>query len=200
MKINTVAIEKMKNKGFVEVNQKSVNNFKRLLAYFIDWYIASIVAGLPVILVYSIFFQDLKISQNIMLLPMPYSIILGVVAILFYAAYFVWIPLYVYPGQTPAKKLLNIKIVKKDGSDVDAKSLIKRELLGVMIIEGYIAASSSYFHQIINIIVGTNLNDYFIYVFGAITALSIIWAGISPQRRMIHDYIGGTMVIDLKES
>lgn len=195
-KINYAALNQAK---LVEMNDSTVNNFKRLFAYVIDWYAASMLAGIPVVLTYSIFFKDLEITQNIMKLPQPYGVISGILAILIYLAYFVLVPLKIYPGQTFAKKMMDIKVVKEDGSDVDFMTLLKREAIGVMIVEGYIAASSSYLHQIINIFVGTDLNQYFVYVFGIITALSVLWACASPKRKMFHDYIANTRLIIYKE-
>ena len=195
MKKPTINYAALNNTKIVASSPTTVNNFKRLVAYIIDWYAASMLAGIPVVLIYSIFFKDLEITQNITLLPMPYSILSGLIAIGVYLAYFIIIPLKVYPGQTLAKKIMNIKVVKNDDSDVDLITLIKREVLGVMIVEGYIAASSSYFHQIINILIGQDLNQVYTYLFGIITALSILWACASPQRKMFHDYIAKTKLV-----
>lgn len=195
MKKLTINHAALNNTKVFTSNPTTVNNFKRLIAYIIDWYAASMLAGIPVVLIYSIFFKDLEITQNVTLLPMPYNILAGVIAICIYLAYFIIVPLKVYPGQTFAKKIMNIKVVKNDDSDVDFITLLKRELVGVMIIEGYIAASSSYFHQIINIIVGQNLNEVYVYLFGIITGLSILWACASPQRKMFHDYIAQTKLV-----
>lgn len=189
----------LNNTKVVESSPTTVNNFKRLLAYVIDWYAASMLAGIPVVLIYSIFFKDLEITQNITLLPMPYSILAGLLAIVIYLAYFILVPLKIYPGQTFAKKIMNIKVVKDDDNEVDFLTLVKREVIGVMIVEGYIAASSSYFHQIINIMIGKDLNNVYVYLFGIITAISILWACASPQRKMFHDYIASTKLVVTKD-
>lgn len=199
MKKPTINYAALNNTKIIESNPATVNNFKRLFAYVIDWYAASMLAGIPVVLIYSIFFQDLEITQNITLLPMPYSILAGILAIIIYLAYFIIVPLKIYPGQTFAKKIMNIKVVKSDDSDVDFMSLFKREVIGVMIVEGYIAASSSYFHQIINILIGQDLNHIYIYLFGIMTAISMLWACASPQRKMFHDYIGKTKLVITSE-
>lgn len=199
MKKPTINYAALNNTKIIESNPTTVNNFKRLFAYVIDWYAASMLAGIPVVLIYSIFFEDLEITQNITLLPMPYSILAGILAIIIYLAYFIIVPLKVYKGQTFAKKIMNIKVVKSDDSDVDFITLFKREVIGVMIVEGYIAASSSYFHQIINIFIGKDLNNVYVYLFGIITAISMLWACASPQRKMFHDYIGGTKLVITSE-
>lgn len=195
MKKPTINYAALNNTRIIESNPTTVNNFKRLFAYVIDWYAASMLAGIPVVFIYSIFFQDLEITQNITLLPMPYSILAGILAITVYLAYFIIVPLKIYPGQTFAKKIMNIKVVKNDNSDVDLITLLKREVIGVMIVEGYIAASSSYFHQIINILIGRDFNNIYVYLFGIITAVSMLWACASPQRKMFHDYIAKTKLV-----
>lgn len=195
MKKPTINYAALNNTRIIESNPTTVNNFKRLFAYVIDWYAASMLAGIPVVFIYSIFFQDLEITQNITLLPMPYSILAGILAITVYLAYFIIVPLKIYPGQTFAKKIMNIKVVKNDDNDVDLKTLLKREVIGVMIVEGYIAASSSYFHQIINILIGRDFNNIYVYLFGIITAVSMLWACASPQRKMFHDYIAKTKLV-----
>lgn len=184
----------------VESKQTTVNNFKRLLAYVIDWYVASMLAGIPIVLTYSIFFKNLTITQELSQLPVPYCYIVGVIAILVYLAYFIVIPMKMYRGQTFGKRIMDIKIVKDDGSNVDWMTLFKREVIGVMLVEGYIAASSSFLHQMICLFVGHDLNQFFVYGYGIITVLSIVCACASPKRKMFHDMIAKTQLVIYKES
>ena len=69
---------------------------------------------------------------------------------------------------------MKLKVVKDDGNDVDFKSILLREGLGVMIIEGYLANSSSYLRQFIQIFTDSNIMDISIYLFGIISAVSIL--------------------------
>ena len=59
-----------------------------------------------------------------------------------------------------------------------------REGLGIMIVEGYIANNSSYLRQLIQIVTGIPIMDMAVYVFGIISAVSILMGMASPSRKM----------------
>lgn len=176
--------------------EKSAGNFKRFFAYAIDWYITSLLVMAPVALLYSMQTGEKTMTIDIGLLKMPYSIIaffIGLVLCLFY--------LIISPaktGQTVGKRFLSIKIVKMDGQDVDLKTMIIREGIGVLLIEGVMFTISNYFHQLLLMGFGWPYSNYIAYVFLAILIVSIVLAIIKPEKRMIHDYIAGTKVIKLK--
>ena len=92
-----------------------------------------------------------------------------------------------------------LRSVQSDGNDVDFKSILLREGLGVMIIEGYLANSSSYLRQIIQLFTDVNIMDISVYLFGIISAISILMGVASPSRKMIHDHIAKTHIISTKE-
>lgn len=127
------------------------------------------------------------------------AILAGILGIVFYIGYFVVLELFVYKGQTFGKRIMKLKVVKQDGSNVDFWTIIKREAIGVMLIEGYIANSSSYLRQIISIATGVNIMDMAVYLFGIISAISILMGMASTSRKMIHDHIAGTYEISNKE-
>ena len=105
----------------------------------------------------------------------------------------------VYKGQTFGKRIMKIKVVKNDGSDVDFWTIIKREAIGVMLIEGYIANSSIYLRQVISIATGVNIMEMATYLFGIISVISILFGLASTSRKMIHDYVAVTCEISNKE-
>ena len=92
---------------------------------------------------------------------------------------------------------MKLKVVKNDESDVDFKTILMREGLGIMIVEGYIANSSSYLRQLIQIVTGIPIMDMAVYVFGIIRAVSILMGMASPSRKMIHDRIANTHIISV---
>ena len=169
----------------VKLKESSVNSFYRGVAYLIDWYVATMFAGIPIVLIGSI------------VIPAPYNILLALLAIVFYLGYFVILELYVYKGQTFGKRIMKLKVVKDDESDVDFKTILMREGLGIMIVEGYIANSSSYLRQLIQIVTGIPIMDMAVYVFGIISAVSILMGMASPSRKMIHDRIANTHIMSV---
>ena len=123
----------------VKLKKSSVNSFYRGVAYLIDWYVATMFAGIPIVLIGSIVNHTTSVSQDLSKIPAPYNILVALLAIVFYLGYFVILELYVYKGQTFGKRIMKLKVVKNDESDVDFKTILMREGLGIMIVEGYIA-------------------------------------------------------------
>ncbi|TVT28950.1 RDD family protein [Salinicoccus cyprini] len=80
--------------------------------------------------------------------------------------YFVLFPTFVY-GYTVAKRLLNIRIVKKDGTDVNLSTMVLREVLGGII---------------------------YAVTFGLALIVSAFMVGLRKDKRAIHDLIAGTYV------
>lgn len=186
-------------KAGMQIKETSVNNFSRVVAYLIDWYIASMIAGIPVTLIATSINHETTITQDLSKLPTEWAVISGILAIIFYLAYYFVIELKVYKGQTFGKRIMKLKVVKDDGSDIDFKTILMREGLGIMIIEGYLANSSSYLRQIIQLFVSFNIMDMSVYLFGIISAISILMGMASPSRKMLHDRIAKTKIISTKE-
>lgn len=183
----------------IKLGEGKINNFSRIVAYFIDWYIASMIAGIPIVLITSFVKHTTDISQDLSKLPKNIALLAGTLAIIFYIGYYVVLELFVYKGQTFGKRIMKLKVVKEDGSDIDFWTIIKREAIGAMLIEGYIANSSSYLRQIISIGTGIDIMDIAVYLFGIISAVSILMGMASTRRRMLHDHIAGTCEISNKE-
>ena len=168
----------------VKLKKSSVNSFYRGVAYLIDWYVATMFAGIPIVLIGSIVNHTTSVSQDLSKIPAPYNILVALLAIVFYLGYFVI-------------RIMKLKVVKNDESDVDFKTILMREGLGIMIVEGYIANSSSYLRQLIQIVTGIPIMDMAVYVFGIISAVSILMGMASPSRKMIHDRIANTHIISV---
>ncbi|GAB3064131.1 RDD family protein [Salinicoccus sesuvii] len=80
--------------------------------------------------------------------------------------YYVLLPAFVY-GYTVAKRLLNIRIVKMDGSDVGLGTMVLREVLTGLI---------------------------YGLTFGIAIIISMFMIGLRKDKRAIHDLIAGTYV------
>ena len=190
---------KAEQKAGIKVKETKVNNFSRVFAYLIDWYVASMFAGIPITLIASSINHTKLVTTELAKIRAPWGLIAGILAIVFYLGYYVILELKVYKGQTFGKRLMKLKVVQDDGSDVTFKSIMLREGLGVMIVEGYIAQSSSYLHQILQLFVKINIMDYMVYVFGIISVVSILLGMTSYSRKMIHDRIAKTKIISVTE-
>ena len=184
----------------VQLKKVNVNNFSRIVAYIIDWYVATMVSSIPIVIITSIVNHTTVITQELNKLPLMWGVITGILAIIFYLGYYFVLELKVYKGQTFGKRIMKLKVVKNDESDVDFKTILMREGLGIMIVEGYIANSSSYLRQLIQIVTGIPIMDMAVYVFGIISAVSILMGMASPSRKMLHDRIANTHIISVADT
>lgn len=175
---------------------ESAGNFKRLVAYVIDWYVTSLFVMAPVALLYSIETGKKSLAIDISLLSLPYACVSFVIGLVLSIYYLVYSPLKT--GQTLGKRAMSIKIVKMNGNDIDLKTMVIRQIVGIVLIEGVMFTVSTYFHEIVAMLIRIPYSNYIAYVFTAVLVVSIIIAIIKPEKRMIHDYLAGTKVIALK--
>lgn len=191
--------QKKKRLSRQEIKKKyyeSAGNIKRLVAYAIDWYITSLLVMAPVALLYSMETGKKAVVIDIGLLSVPYAYIAFIIGLILSSYYLIYTPLKT--GQTVGKRLLSIKVVKMDGNDIDFKTMFIREMIGVVLIEGVMFTISTYFHEILAMLVNMTYSNYIAYGFAAVLFVSIILAIIKPEKRMLHDYLAGTKVIALK--
>lgn len=172
-------------------------NLRRLFAMMIDWYLASTIAGIPVLFIYSIESGKAEIAQSLASMSLKWGLIAGLLAVIFGLMYYIALPIYWRKGQTIGKRLLGIKVINIDGSDVNIKNLCSREILGVMLVEGGIVCTSEYFRQIISLLTGSSLYSILTILASFLTIVSIVIMFRSKDSRMIHDFIGNTRVIEL---
>ena len=166
---------------------------RRFFAYLIDWYVGALCSAVPISLVAAKLTGDIT-NQYLVDFPSPYGLIAGAGALLCAFLYYIAIPLLVWPGQTPGKRLCGIRIELADGGPVDFPHLALRQIVGVVILEGVIANASGIWHQMATIVTGINIVHPLMYVGFAITAVSCGMILIRKDHRCLHDFIGGTRV------
>lgn len=175
---------------------EKVGNIRRIFAYLIDFYTASVCSCIPLVYIISIVKNETDFTSDLSTLPVQYAYLAGGLAIAMYLIYYVLVPLKT-KGQTLGKRLMGFRIVQMNDENVTFWNLIRREVLGVMLVEGYIAASSTYLQQLLQISFHISLGNIYFYVFGTITVLSILSSFMTPQRRMLHDFISGCKVVPI---
>ena len=166
---------------------------RRFFAYLIDWYVGALCTAIPISFAAYQTSGDIT-NQYLTDLPAPIGIITGAVALLFAFAYYILIPMFVWRGQTPGKRLCGVMIVERDGSPVTLRDLALRQIIGVTIIEGVIANASAIWHQMLSIATGINFVHPLMYVGFAFTLVSCIMILVRKDHRCIHDFIAGTKV------
>lgn len=166
---------------------------RRFFAYLIDWYVGALCSAVPISIVSAQITGDIT-NQYLVDFPVPWGYIAGAGALLFAAFYYIAVPLVIWPGQTPGKRLCGIQITLADGSPVDLPHLALRQIVGITVIEGVIANASGIWHQMLTIATGINFVHPLMYVGFAITLVSCAMILIRKDHRCLHDFIGGTKV------
>lgn len=166
---------------------------RRFFAYLIDWYLGALATAVPISIAASALTGDIT-NQQLVDFPMPYGILAGAAALLAACAYYIVIPLALWQGQTPGKRICRIRIEMADGSPVDLPHLALRQIVGVFLLSGVIANASAIWHQMLTIATQVNFVHPLMYAGFAVTAVSCLMILFRGDHRCLHDFIGGTKV------
>lgn len=174
-------------------NEKTtVDTTNRVFAYIIDWVLGTFMTAFPTVFMYMSLTKSTEVNQNLLSFPSYYGFIAGGLSLLFALIYYVYVPVKVHKGQTYGKKFLDIKVVKCDGSDVDFKTMLKREVLGRFLLEASLVSIGGYLFQMITLAAQIDLVFPLTCVSAILCVLSLLIALKSDSKRMVHDYVGAT--------
>lgn len=183
-----------------ERKRNASGRFNRFGAFFLDFNVERIATSIIVLIIWLIVFGNLGTfgtSINIEGLPTNIQYITLVVLFLFTLFYNIILPMYIYEGQTLGKKVIGIKIVKANGEKATLVNYILRAF-SLLILEGnsYVVTFSGilFFFLNMHFTQAKQVNDILFGVY----ALSAVIAFFHKDRRAIHDFIGGTKVINIK--
>lgn len=167
---------------------------RRCASYFIDWYVGALCAALPISIVSQKLYGTMS-KQNLLEIAEPYGLIAGIIGIIFALIYYIYVPTYVYQGQTFGKHLCHIKMIQEDGSEVTLKSMILRQGLGIIVLEGILASASTLWHQIFTLLTGINIVNIMMYAGFVVGGISVLLLVFTKDHRALHDRIGKTIVV-----
>lgn len=170
----------------------------RVFAYVIDWVVGTFVAAFPTVFMYMSITKTSELNQNILIFPDQLGYIAGALSILFSLIYFVYLPLK-WKGQTVGKRFMDLKIVKTDGSDVTLKTMLLREGLGRLLLEGCMVAGGKYVYQLLTLVTQVDLVIPLTFISAAICVFSLLIALRCESRRTLHDYLAKTKVIAIEK-
>lgn len=181
-----------------EMKGKGVSPLRRLAAYAVDWYLATMVCGAPLLLVNSMRTGIAALDTS--LPPDGAGWLWGAVAILLGVLYYWLVPL-LWNGQTPGKRLLRLQIVRADnGESASAGKLFMRQVAGLLLLEGAVAFPSQLLRELLARAAGEGAADAVCIGMVAITIVSVMLGVYTPGRRMLHDRISGTCEVLLPET
>ena len=184
---------------WVDRSKSRVNFAKRFIAYLIDWFLGGVIGGFPAVCIYAMVTDSSDMLGSLYDIPAKgyseyWSYLMGSLSLIVAFIYFVVIPLKKYPGQTIGKKIMNIKIMRIDGKQLDLKTLFIRQVLGLMILEGTAVAVSTYLLQMLTLLTKTYVENYTMFVIYALTIASTSLVFLTPSSRSLHDYMAKTRV------
>ena len=167
-------------------------SLRRLAAYAVDWYLYSAVLiafhafilkykGMKPVYYMTLEQHSIKEAVGIMILMLVLHCLLFVILV------------KVMDGQTVGKKLFHLRIVSEDGTPVKIRQLFGREIFGIFLLEGWFSPTSSYFRTLLALCFGDIIVINRIWI--VVAAASVLAMRCNKNRRMLHDYVGGTKVV-----
>jgi len=180
-----------------ELKRNTSGRFNRFGAYFIDLNIQNVILALVVLLMYVLAYQNRGSYVNLVninALPSSWQVPTYILSYLIIFSYNVFIPYFLYEGQTFGKKLIGIKIVKSNGEKASLKDYILRYFATLPETTSHYTVNGLIFAAFMTNPTATMLNNIGL----SISALSILIAMIQRERRSIHDFLSNTKVISVK--
>jgi uncharacterized RDD family membrane protein YckC len=167
------------------------------LAYVVDWYIVSLISTFPVYLLRYLHLGTWSLVNQTGDLPDGYIIAAVICAVVITLLYFVVLPLKPTgkreAGQTLGKRLFKIKTVRLDGTDIQLKESLKRNLY-ILILEGSLFPSILYIREAIDNMTAIDGTAFF-NAYTAIALISISICFFNKQRRAGHDLFSKTKIV-----
>lgn len=169
---------------------------KRAFAYGIDWYLGSVLASIPLILTYYMMHNNAKnIPNQLSLFHGPLVIAVALLCFTVTFLYYVMIPVH-YHGATLGKRIVHLKIVNDDYTEISLKKLIIRQVVLMMLVEGSVYATTATFHQLLRIYFDTSLINIYTTAGLIITVASVVLMLITKSHQSLHDLLCHTLVVD----
>ena len=168
---------------------------RRFVAYFIDWYLALILMN--AVLLCAAFSLTGKVYAGALPLtffPDNMQLILLMSLLLIEVALYVLIPRCLWRGQTLGKRLMRIRVVVKDGSDVGAVRLLFRDLVCIAIVEGCFSPISNFIRNYLMLFLDEGAIQLTVWFSWAAGFMSILIMIFNARRMMLHDVLAGTVV------
>lgn len=191
-----------RNFSFLDQQKTEVSSAKRFCAYLIDWFLSSLAALLPICLLWTASGQPTETMTQATVFALAEqtsdqaALMAGCIGLVLSLAYMVLIPWKITPGQTPGKRIMNLRIVSKDGSPLTLTQLCLRQIIGLICLEGLLYTGSSLAQDLLSLSTGLNFTGILMYVSVIGTAISFLIAMAAGSRRMLHDYLSRTTITE----
>lgn len=190
------------NKNSLKHEKISDTSSSRVIAFIIDWILGGICAGIPSVIIYLILTGKSKPLTSMYQfgatgLSSGGTILISIICILFGCFYYVVVPWKIYPGQTVGKKLTKLKIISTNNKNLTLNTLVLRQFIFLVLIEGAATPVSTYVKVIITSVTRFYVDSYLGLVWDAITLISVFILFWGKRRLSLHDWFTNTMVIKI---
>lgn len=168
---------------------------RRLIAYFIDWYIALIIMNTMLIaaaylLTGRMFVGSLALTYFDADVQLPLLLMLVAVEVILYSI----VPRFVWRGQTIGKHLLRVRMATVSGEAPGLFRLMLRDLIAITVVEGCFSPLSNYVRNYLMLFLERDIIQYTVWFSWGIGVVSVLLLLLSKRKRMLHDVIAGTVV------
>lgn len=166
-------------------------NLKRLSAFIIDYVLVYFVLAIVI--------STVRASYDLDGASAGVQAAFYFILITLSLAYFVIVPIFIFKGdrtgQTLGKKIMGLRTIRVNGTDVTVMTLIIRSLFKLLG-EGMIMISTLYVLEIAGLLgMPISFIGYLGTAYIMVTLVSCTIMIIRPNRQMFHDYIANTVVI-----
>lgn len=168
---------------------------RRGIAYLLDWYLGALATAFPISIISKVL-TGTMLHQDIINFKSPYGLLGGGLGLICAFLYYVIIPKCVWDGQTPGKRICNVKIVTEDNQQLTWKHILLRQIVGMILIEGTLVSASAILHQVGMILTGIDFLTPLKYIGLAVSGISSLFVLFRKNHKAIHDYIGKTRVVN----
>lgn len=167
---------------------------RRFLAAAVDWYGSALCGNLIITLVVSLAQGQLLVTSSIADLSSGLAMTAVCLSSCAVLAYFIMIPMLVpgFQGQTPGKRLAQIRIINREGKPASPAQLGRRALC-FLFLEQTFNNVAFLVRTLLTRFVNPGLVQG-VYVFGLAASLVSVLLLLKTKRFMLHDKLTGTQV------
>lgn len=180
-------------------DKNQVGIVRRGFAWILDWYLCGLLASLIIGMIWINIADTNVLQADLSLMPGNFGYIAGLIGITVCVFYYLVIPFCIWKGQTPAKKLLNIKIVNEKDEDASFLELFLRQFVALFFVDAYFTASTTLVIQVLGLMLAPGFVKIIDYYFMAMTIISVALVLVSPKHKAIHDLLAKTKIVSIEK-
>lgn len=174
---------------------------KRFLAFLIDWYLSSLVGGIPVIFVQSIAQKELVLLNQLDGLSLPLAWTACIAALFCHFLYYCYLPSRPdkngLKGQTLGMRLLHLQLLSVNGDLLPLGTLTVRHMVFVILLQGYLTSSHLYLISLFQMMTDTYIVPYVQTFYYMMVLLSLALYLFSRRRQFLQDRLTRSRMIAL---